>query len=422
MGFDVLYLPPIHPIGRTHRKGRNNSLQATEQDPGSPWAIGNETGGHKAINPQLGTLKDFRKLVEESKRHNIDIAMDIAFQCSPDHPYVRQHPQWFKWRADGTVQFAENPPKKYEDILPFDFECEDWIGLWQELKSIFQYWIDKGVTIFRVDNPHTKALPFWEWILRELKAAHPELIFLAEAFTRPRIMEHLAKIGFTQSYTYFTWRNTQQELRQYLTELTRTDLKDYFYPNFWPNTPDILPDILVHGGEQAHIMRAILAGTLSSNYGLYGPVYEEGVCEPMPGKEEYNNSEKYEIKNWNWDKYTKTREVITRLNRIRKENIALQLTANLEFAATDNDNIICFVKTDPQKENVLIVAVNLDPFSQQGATVTLPLKQMGIRQDEQFEVTDLLSGDRYHWTHKNYISLNPYDMPAHILRVVKNKL
>ena len=302
MGFDVIYFPPIHPIGEVNRKGLNNSLRANPGDPGSPWAIGSEKGGHKAIHPELGTLKDFTNLVKAAESYDIEIALDIAYQCAPDHPWVKEHPQWFRWRPDGSVQYAENPPKKYEDILPINFETEDWQNLWNELKSVITYWIDKGIKIFRIDNPHTKSFGFWEWVIREVRAEHPEVIFLAEAFTRPRIMEWLAKAGFNQSYTYFTWRNSPQEMKEYMLELSRTDMRDYYRPNFWPNTPDILTPDLVHGGEAAHLFRVIMAGTLSSNYGLYGPVYEFGINAPYPGKEEYIDSEKYEIKHWDWDK------------------------------------------------------------------------------------------------------------------------
>ena len=306
MGFDIIYLPPIHPLGVQFKKGKNNTTTAQPNEPGSPWAIGNQEGGHKAIHPELGTLKDFTNFVEKAHTFDIDIAIDLALQCSPDHPYVKEHPQWFKWRPDGTVQYAENPPKKYQDVLPINFETEDWENLWKELKSIVEYWIDKGVKIFRVDNPHTKPFAFWEWLIKEIKAKHPDAIFLSEAFTRPRIMERLGKIGFTQSYTYFTWRNTPQELITYLTELTKTDMREYFRPNFWPNTPDILPPVLQTGGEPAHIIRVLLAGTLSSNYGLYGPVYEYGISAPVAnGKEEYLDSEKYEIKFWDWEKTNK---------------------------------------------------------------------------------------------------------------------
>jgi starch synthase (maltosyl-transferring) len=418
MGFDVLYLPPIHPIGISKRKGKNNSLEAAGDDPGSPWAIGSKEGGHQSVHPQLGTLKDFQNLLKEAQKYDIEIALDIAFQCSPDHPFVKKHPQWFKWRPDGTVQYAENPPKKYEDILPFDFETEDWEELWYALKDIIDYWIDKGVTIFRIDNPHTKSLAFWEWVIDEIRKKNPQIIFLAEAFTRPRIMEQLAKAGFNQSYSYFTWRNTKAELEEYLTELTKTEKRYYFRPNFWPNTPDILPPELMRGGENAHIMRLILAATLSSNYGVYGPVYEFGLTEPMPGKEEYIHNEKYEIKYWDWNRYTRIKELITRVNRIRKQNPALHSTWNIEFAKTDNDHIICYGKVAPGEKNILIIIVNLDPFNTQSATVQLPLKKLGIPDDRSFIIKDLLSGDKFTWNGEwNYVQLNPHEMPAHIFKV-----
>lgn len=418
MGFDVLYFPPIHPIGEINRKGRNNSLTAIHGDPGSPWAIGNKKGGHKAIHGQLGSLSDFKELVASAKEYDIDIAMDIAFQCAPDHPYVKEHPQWFKWRPDGTVQYAENPPKKYEDILPFNFETEDWKNLWEELKSVIEYWAKAGVNIFRVDNPHTKALPFWEWMIPGVKKKYPETIFLAEAFTRPRIMEHLAKVGFTQSYTYFTWRNTKRDLEEYLTELTKTDKRYYFRPNFWPNTPDILTDELVRGGDNAHIIRLILAATMSSNYGLYGPVYEFGINVPAAGKEEYTDNEKYEIKFWEWDKYTRIKEIITRVNKIRRENSALQTTWNIEFAETTNEQIICYCKANKEDNNVIIVAVNLDPFNAQSANVRIPLKKLNINPEQPYKLHDLLSGDKYTWQGEwNYVALDPFKMPAHILKL-----
>ncbi|MES2704888.1 MAG: alpha-1,4-glucan--maltose-1-phosphate maltosyltransferase [Bacteroidota bacterium] len=417
MGFDVIYLPPIHPIGEKNRKGKNNSLTTQPGDPGSPWAIGSKDGGHKSIHPELGSLKDFKALVDECKKHNIEIALDIAFQCAPDHPYVALHPQWFKWRPDGTVQYAENPPKKYEDILPFNFETEDWEALWNELKSVIEYWIDKGVNIFRVDNPHTKALAFWEWMIAEVKRDNPQVLFLAEAFTRPRIMEHLAKSGFSQSYTYFTWRNTKEELEQYMTELTKTNSRHFFRPNFWPNTPDILPPEITAGGETAHIMRLILAATLSSNYGLYGPVYEYGLTEPMPGKEEYIHNEKYEIKQWDWDRYSKIKEVMIRVNRIRKDNPALHSTWNIELAQTTNENIICYAKASEDRSNILIIVVNLDPHGTHAGTVKVPLYKFGFEHGS-YRVTDLLSGDKYNWSSEwNFVSLNPHDLPAHILRI-----
>ncbi|GAB2791596.1 alpha-1,4-glucan--maltose-1-phosphate maltosyltransferase [Rhabdobacter roseus] len=418
MGFDTLYFPPIHPIGELKRKGKNNSLTPSPTDPGSPWAIGNRLGGHKAIHPELGTLKDFRDLIKEAKKFNIELAMDIAYQCAPDHPYVKEHPQWFVWRPDGTVQYAENPPKKYEDILPFNFETDDWENLWQELKSVIDYWIEQGIRVFRIDNPHTKAFAFWEWMIREVRKVHPEVLFLAEAFTRPRVMEKLAKIGFNQSYTYFTWRNTKWEFEQYLTELTQTDLQYYFRPNFWPNTPDILPHHLVVGGENAHIMRLILAATMSSNYGLYGPVYEYGVNTPHPGKEEYTDNEKYEIKHWNWEQYSRTREIITLVNKIRRENPALQATRNIRFTDTDNEQIICYTKTEPATANAVIVAVNLDVHNTQGGHIKVPLHQLGLHPDQPYLVRDMLSGEKYRWRGEyNYVQLNPYEMPAHIFKV-----
>jgi starch synthase (maltosyl-transferring) len=418
MGFDVLYLPPIHPIGRLKRKGKNNSLTATPEDPGSPWAIGNEAGGHKSVHPELGTVKDFKKLVDAAKNRGIEIAMDIAFQCAPDHPYVKEHPQWFKWRPDGTVQYAENPPKRYEDILPLNFETEDWQALWEELKSVFDFWINQGIAIFRIDNPHTKSFPFWEWVIGAVRTEHPEVIFLAEAFTRPRLMERLAKAGFTQSYTYFTWRNTKRELEEYLNELTKTDVCHYMRPNFWPNTPDILPPELTSGGDTAHQMRLILAATLSSNYGLYGPVYEFGINEPYPGKEEYTESEKYEVKHWDWNRYTKTTELIARINRIRKENPALQSTTNITFAHTTNAQIICYIKRDEASGNTLIIAVNLDPHKTQSASVRIPLEQLSLKDTNSYRIKDLLSGDSYTWNGEwNFVQLNPYDMPAHLFIV-----
>lgn len=418
MGFDVLYLPPIHPIGELKRKGRNNSPVAMDGDPGSPWAIGSSAGGHKAIHPQLGTLRDFKELVVAARGHGIDIAMDIAFQCAPDHPYVTEHPEWFKWRPDGTVQHAENPPKKYEDILPFNFESEAWQSLWEELRSIFIYWIEQGVHIFRVDNPHTKAFPFWEWVIREIKAQHPQVIFLAEAFTRPRIMEQLAKIGFTQSYTYFSWRHTKSELEEYVTELTKTPLKNYFRPNFWPNTPDILTPELAGSGEAGHIIRALLAGTLSSCWGMYGPVYEFALHELAHGKDEYADSEKYEIKHWDWDAYTKTKEVVTRINEIRHANAALQQTNNIDFLETDNDRLIAYVKREETTNNTLIIIVNLDPHHTQSGMVHVPAEKVGMQGADKFEVYDLLGGDRYEWKGGwNYVSLSPWDMPGHILKI-----
>jgi starch synthase (maltosyl-transferring) len=418
MGFDVLYFPPIHPIGEKNRKGKNNSLSPEANDPGSPWAIGNRKGGHKAIHPQLGSLRDFKKVVSTATTYGIEVAMDIAFQCAPDHPYVKQHPQWFTWRPDGTVQYAENPPKRYEDILPFNFETDDWENLWEELKSVIDFWIEQGVRIFRIDNPHTKAFRFWEWTIADVRERHPEVLFLAEAFTRPRVMERLAKAGFNQSYTYFTWRNTKKEIEEYMTELTKTEMRYYFRPNFWPNTPDILPPALIQGGENAHIMRLILAATLSSNYGVYGPVYEFGINEPHGAKEEYVDNEKYEIRNWDWDKYTRIREIMIRINQIRKDNTALQTTWNIEFSETNNDQIICYTKADLKADNALIIVVNLDVNNTQSTYVHLPLASLGLLPDASFRVKDLLSGNTYTWQGEwQYVELNPYHMPAHIFRI-----
>jgi starch synthase (maltosyl-transferring) len=406
MGFDVLYLPPVHPIGSTARKGKNNAVAAKPGDVGSPWAIGAEDGGHKSIHSELGSMKDFERLVQEAKKHGMEIALDIAFQCSPDHPYVQEHPQWFRWRPDGTVQYAENPPKKYQDIYPFEFENEDFLGLWNELKSVFEFWIGHGVTIFRVDNPHTKPFAFWGWAIGELKREHPEVILLAEAFTRPRIMHRLAKLGFSQSYTYFTWRNTKKELVEYFTELTQHPSREYFRPNVWPNTPDILHETLQKGGRPAFIVRAVLAATLAANYGLYGPAYELMEHLPRePGSEEYLNSEKYEIKAWDRDRADSLRELIGRLNSIRRENAALQTDWNLKFHPVDNEQLLVYSKGD------ILVAVNLDPHHVQSGNIDFGF-------DETFEVQDLLGGGRYTWRgRRNWVQLNPLTLPAHVFRV-----
>ncbi len=418
MGFDTIYLPPIHPIGREFRKGKNNAVTAQPGEPGSPWAIGAEEGGHKSILPELGTLDEFRSFVNAARELGIEVALDFAIQCAPDHPYVKEHPQWFKWRPDGTVQYAENPPKKYQDVLPVNFETEDWQNLWQELKSIVMHWIEQGVHIFRVDNPHTKPFPFWEWLIREVRAEHPHILFLAEAFTRPRIMERLGKIGFTQSYTYFTWRKDPEEMKEYLTELTKTEMREYYRPNFWPNTPDILPPHLTTGGEAAHIARVVMAATLSSNYGLYGPVFEFGLTEPMHGKEEYIDSEKYEVKNWDWGKPTKIREVITKINKIRKVNPALQTTWNIAFGDADNPNLLCYAKWDSNYENKMLMVVNMDPHNVQSGWVRVPLGELRLIQGQQYLMHDLMSEHKYTWTDEwNYVELRPWEMPVHVFRI-----
>lgn len=419
MGFDVLYLPPIHPIGRTFRKGKNNAMTAEPDDVGSPWAIGGPEGGHKAIHPQLGSLEDFHRLVAEAKKFNIDIALDIAFQCSPDHPYVKEHPEWFKKRPDGTIQYAENPPKKYQDIYPLDFETENWQALWEELKSVIEYWIDQGVTIFRVDNPHTKAFGFWEWCIGEIKAKHPETIFLSEAFTRPKLMKSLAKLGFTQSYTYFTWRNDKWGLTEYFTELTQTPMREYYRPNLWPNTPDILNEFLQKGGRPAFMLRLILAATLGASYGIYGPAFE--LCEnrPLrPGSEEYLDSEKYQIRHWDLDAPDNLRPLIAQVNQIRRQNPALQSDWSLVFHPTDNEALICYSKRTFDGSNRILVAVNLDPFHIQSGWVTLNLGALGLEHWQTFKVIDLLDGQQYSWQGStNYIKLDPWTMPAHIFLV-----
>jgi starch synthase (maltosyl-transferring) len=423
MGFDVLYFPPIHPIGKTKRKGPNNSAHCKPGDPGSPWAIGSEEGGHKAIHPQLGTLAEFRRLVAKAKDMGIDIALDIAFQCSPDHPWVKEHPEWFKHRPDGSVQYAENPPKKYEDIYPINFDTENWQELWQELKSVFDFWIEQGVRIFRVDNPHTKPFSFWEWCIGEIKREHPDIIFLAEAFTRPKIMYHLAKLGFTQSYTYFAWRNSKWELSEYFTELTQTDVKDFFRPNAWPNTPDILNAYLQNGGRPAFMVRLTLAATLSSNYGIYGPAFE--LCERQPrepGSEEYWNSEKYEIKDWDLERPDSLSGFISTVNRIRRENPALQRNWNLRFHYVDNDQLICYSKETDDGTNVVITVVNLDPVHTQSGWVHLPLEGWGVGAADHYQVEDQLTGNRFTWVGpRNFVMLNPHDLPAHIF-VLHRKL
>ncbi len=419
MGFDVLYLPPIHPIGETRRKGRNNAPAAEPGDPGSPWAIGAEEGGHKAIHPELGTLEDLRRLRERAAERGIELALDIAFQATPDHPYVREHPEWFRRRPDGSIQYAENPPKKYEDILPFDFESRHWRELWEELKSIFVFWLEQGIRIFRVDNPHTKAFAFWEWVIAEIRKDYPETILLSEAFTRPKVMYRLAKLGFTQSYTYFTWRNTKYELTQYLTELTQTEVCEYFRPNFWPNTPDILPEYLQYDGRPAFAIRLVLAATLSSNYGIYGPAFELLENTPLaPGREEYLHSEKYEIKRWNLDRPESLRDFIARVNRIRRENPALQSNERLRFHDIDNDHLIAYSKSTEDFSNLIVVVVNLDPFHTQSGWLQLPLEEFRLDVRQSFQVHDLLANARFFWQGgRNYVELNPYVAPAHIFLV-----
>jgi len=421
LGFDVLYFPPIHPIGTSFRKGKNNSLKPTADDPGSPWAIGSEAGGHKAIHPELGSVSDFKKLIREAKKRGIEIALDIAFQCSPDHPYVREHPDWFVTRPDGTIQYAENPPKKYEDIYPINFESPDWEALWKELLSIFEYWIDVGVKIFRVDNPHTKSFYFWEWAINELRTAHPDVIFLAEAFTRPRRMYRLAKLGYNQSYTYFTWRNSPGDMRDYLTELTGTGVSEYYRPNFWPNTPDILHHDLQTGGRGGFITRLVLAATLSSNYGIYGPAFELLEHTPRePGSEEYLNSEKYEIKKWNRDRADSLKAEIGAVNTARRENPALQRNRNLRFHNSDNPNLLCYSKATDDGSNVVMVVVNMDFHNAQTGRVEFSPAAVGLSHTFPFTLVELLSGETYTWReYWNFVSLDPESRPVHILKLEK---
>jgi starch synthase (maltosyl-transferring) len=419
MGFNVVYMPPVHPIGRTFRKGRNNAPQAEPGDCGSPWAIGADEGGHKAILPQLGTVEDFKRLVATARSLDLLVALDIAFQAAPDHPYVKEHEGWFRKRPDGTIQYAENPPKKYQDIYPFDFESQDWQAMWEELKSVFLYWIDLGVTIFRVDNPHTKAFPFWEWLIGEIKRDHPEVFFLAEAFTRPKIMYRLAKLGFGQSYTYFPWRNAKQEITAYLTELTQTPVREFFRANQWPNTPDILTEFLQMGGRAAFVIRLLLASTLGANYGIYGPAFELLENRPVRhGSEEYLNSEKYEIRHWDLERPESLRVLIARVNRIRNDNAALQNDWSLRFHVSENDQLLCYSKESADRSNLILTVVNLDPYHTQTGFVTLPLGEFEIPEDRGFEAEDLLSGERYLWHGpRNYIELNPDSRSGHILRI-----
>jgi starch synthase (maltosyl-transferring) len=419
LGFDVLYFPPIHPIGRTYRKGKNNALIAGPADPGSPWAIGAEEGGHKTIHPQLGTLEDFRQLVVKAQEHGIEVALDLAFQCTPDHPYVKEHPEWFRHRPDGSIQYAENPPKKYQDIYPFDFETDHWQELWEELLSVVRFWIDQGIRIFRVDNPHTKPFRFWEWLIKNIKQEYPEVIFLSEAFTRPKVMYRLAQLGFTQSYTYFAWRNTKQELTQYFAELTQTEVREYLRPNLWPNTPDILTEYLQLGGRPAFIARLILAATLGANYGIYGPAFE--LCENRPreaGSEEYLDAEKYEIKHWDLEQPDSLKELIARVNRIRQENPALQSDWSLCFHAVDNDQLICYSKHTDDLSNVIVVVVNLDPHHTHSGWMELSLATLGLDPRQPYQAHDLLSDARYLWQGpRNYVELTPQVAPAHIFRI-----
>ncbi len=416
MGFDTLYFPPIHPIGEVNRKGKNNATNAQHGDVGSPWGIGSQYGGHKSTHPELGTIEDFKSLVKKAKDLGIEVAMDYALQAAPDHPYVNEFPQWFKWRPDGTVQYAENPPKKYQDILPIYFESGDWKNLWKELLDVALFWIEEcDIKIYRVDNPHTKPFFFWGWLIGEIKKKHPDVLFLAEAFTRPKIMNELAKQGFTQSYTYFTWRNSKKELTQYVEELTQSEQKEFYRPNFWPNTPDINPYALQSGNESVHLQKYFLAATLSSSVGIYGPVFEYMISAPMaPGKEEYLDSEKYEYFKWDWEKQNKITTLIRRINTIRKEESSLQQTNNIVFCDTDNEQIIAYYKFDDDKHNETLMIVNLDAFNVSRAMVRIPIRSMG---NQPIRITDLITGNTYFWDKEwNFVEIAP-EMPFHLFKI-----
>ncbi|HZJ65574.1 MAG TPA: alpha-1,4-glucan--maltose-1-phosphate maltosyltransferase [Kofleriaceae bacterium] len=418
LGFDVLYLPPIHPIGRAFRKGPDNAPVAGPDDPGSPWAIGGPEGGHTSVHPALGTLADFDRLVGAARARRVEIALDIALQASPDHPWVREHPAWFKARPDGSIQYAENPPKKYQDVYPFDFESADWQALWHALRDVFVFWCERGVRVFRVDNPHTKPIRFWEWCLAELSARYPDAIFLAEAFTRPKLMYALAKAGFSQSYTYFTWRTTKADLEAYATELATTEIAEYFRPCFWPTTPDIFPEHLVHGARPAFALRVVLAGTLAASYGIYGPSYELCESEPRAGVEELARNEKYQVRSWDLDRAGSLRHLIARLNRIRRAHPALHANRTLRFHATDNELVTCYSKHTPDHSDIVLVVVNLDPHHVHRAWLTLDLAALGLTADDSFQVHDLLGDARYTWRGpRNFVELVPDQAPAHVFEV-----
>jgi len=416
MGFDTLYFPPIHPIGEVNRKGKNNATKAEKGDVGSPWGIGSKHGGHKSTHPELGTIEDFKSLVKKAQSMGIEIAMDYALQAAPDHPYVKDFPQWFKWRPDGTVQYAENPPKKYQDIQPIYFESGDWKNLWKELLDVALFWIEEcGIKVYRVDNPHTKPFYFWGWLIGEIKKKHPDVLFLSEAFTRPKIMNELAKQGFSQSYTYFTWRNTKAELIEYVTELTQTEQKEFFRPNFWPNTPDILPFALQSGNESVYLQKYFLAATLSSSVGIYGPAYEFLVHQPMAkGKEEYLNSEKYEVYHWDWEAKNKLTTLITRINHIRKQQESLQQTNNIVFCKTDNEQLIAYYKFNDAKTDYTLMVCSLNAQNPLQAVVRLPLEELG---NQPVKVTDLITGNSYYWDREwNFVELNPA-LPFHLFKI-----
>ncbi|WP_425237831.1 alpha-1,4-glucan--maltose-1-phosphate maltosyltransferase [Ulvibacterium sp.] len=417
MGFDVLYFPPVHPIGEVNRKGKNNTVNAVEGDSGVPWAIGSKLGGHTAIHPELGTEKDFKNLIKKANDHGIEIAMDLAFQAAPDHPYITDHPEWFRKRPDGTIQYAENPPKKYQDIVNFYFESNAYKELWEELLKVTLHWVNCGVHIFRVDNPHTKPYYFWNWLIAQVKKDYPDVLFLAEAFSRPRVMQQLAKQGFSQSYTYFTWRVWKHELIEYMVELTQTEMKEYYRPNFWPNTPDINPYHLQGGNEAMHLIRYALAATMSGNIGIYGPVFEYMDTAALPGKEEYMNCEKYEIRHWDWSKENKLTYVISKINAARRAHECLQQTNNVHFCTVDNDNLIAFYKWNDDRTDQMLIVISLDPYYSQRGTVQLPLDSLGIHAGQSVQVHDVVTDNGYLWHNEwNFIELHPA-LPFHLFHI-----
>lgn len=417
MGFDIVYFPPIHPIGKTFRKGKNNTVTCEPDDVGSPWAIGAKEGGHREVHPDLGTVEDLARLVSEARDRGIEIALDFAIQCSPDHPYVSEHPEWFFHRPDGSIKYAENPPKKYQDIYPINFHCDEWQELWNELRDVVLFWMQQGVRVFRVDNPHTKPVSFWKWLIAEVHAVDPTIIFLSEAFTRPKMMQTLGKVGFTQSYTYFTWRHSKEELTEYVTELTKGHMRDYYRANFWPNTPDILDYDLQNAPPSAFKIRAALAATLSSSWGIYSG-YE--LCEntPLPGREEYLDSEKYQLKTRDWNAPGNIKPFLTRLNQARRDCPALQSYANIEFIPADNDKIIAYRKWSDDGRSHAVIIVNLDPVTRQDSNIHLPLEEMGLPADQPFAVDDLIYEETYEWREStNFVALDPRTKPVHVFRV-----
>lgn len=419
MGFDTLYFPPVHPIGYINRKGKNNTTEAFEGDVGSAWGIGSSEGGHKDIHPQLGTVDDFKTLLKKAKDLGIEVAMDYALQAAPDHPWVKDHPDWFKWRPDGTVQYAENPPKKYQDILPIYWESKDYKNLWYECLDTLFYWIHCGINVFRVDNPHTKPYYFWNWAISEVKKKHPDVLFLAEAFTKPKVMQQLAKQGYTQSYTYFTWRDNKHELIEYMTELTQSDQREYMRPNFWPNTPDINPYHLQGANESKYMQRYALAATLSSNIGIYGPVFEQMIDDAIPGKEEYYMSEKFQLKHYDWSIQNKLTMIIKKINQIRHEHEALQQTNNIKFCHIENDNLLAFYKWNQDKTDELLIIISLDQYYAQQGMVQLPLSDLGIYKEQKITVSDLVTGSSYNWHAEwNFVELHP-TLPFHIFKITK---